>query len=300
MSYLDLLDRPAYAAATPNAANDFWFQPVGTLAGSGMPVTEATAMRVATFWRCVQILSDAVGILPLHVYERTGGPSGRGGKQRATGHWAYRLLHDRPNPLQTPMEFKSESMNYLIVAGNAYARKEFGRGDEVRALWPLPPSRVRVEKLANGLLRYRYRQDDHTEVTYSAEEIWHVRRWSRGGIGQSLLTHMRESLGLSIALETHAGAFFRQGAKPGGIVKYPGSLSKEAKARFIANCNETHQGAANAYKLTVLDEGMDWIAAQMSNEDAQLLAMREFTREELLAWLGVAPPPAPRPTQNTY
>ena len=289
MSYLDLLDRPAYAAATPNAANDFWFQPVGTLAGSGVPVTEETAMRVATFWRCVQVLSDAVGMLPLHVYERTGGPSGRGGKQRATGHWAYRLLHDRPNPLQTPIEFKSESMNYLIVAGNAYARKEFGRGDEVRALWPLPPSRMRVEKLANGLLRYRYRQDDHTEVTYSAEEIWHVRRWSRGGMGQSLLTHMRESLGMSIALETHAGAFFKQGAKPGGIVKYPGSLSKEAKARFIANWNETHQGASNAYKLTVLDEGMDWIAAQMSNEDAQFLAMREFTREELLAWFGVPP-----------
>ena len=285
MGYLDQLDRPrSYGAVTPNASADFWYQPIGMLAGAGVRVDEAAAMRVATFWRCTQVLADAVGMLPLHVYARTGG-----GKRRATDHWAYRLLHDRPNPLQTPIEFRAEQMSYLIVAGNAYARKEFALDGSVRALWPLPPSRVQVDTLADGTRRYRYRQDDQTEVTYSAEEIWHVRRWSRGGVGQSLLTHARESLGLAIALEQHAGSFFRQGAKPGGIVKYPGSLSKEAKQRFVANWNETHQGASNAYKVTVLDEGMDWVAAQMSNEDAQFLAMREFTREELLAWFGVPP-----------
>lgn len=75
-------------------ASGFYFDLFGagpTLAG--VAVTPYTAMTCTPVACCVRTISEAVGQLPLHVYKKL--PDG--GKEKATDHPPYKLLHDAPN-----------------------------------------------------------------------------------------------------------------------------------------------------------------------------------------------------------
>ena len=61
---------------------------------AGKSVTERSAMQMTAVYSCVRILAEAVAGLPLHLYRYTE----EGGKEKATDHPLYLLLHDEPNP----------------------------------------------------------------------------------------------------------------------------------------------------------------------------------------------------------
>ena len=61
---------------------------------AGKSVTERSAMQMTAVYSCVRILAEAVAGLPLHLYRYKDG----GGKEKATDHPLYLLLHDEPNP----------------------------------------------------------------------------------------------------------------------------------------------------------------------------------------------------------
>lgn len=287
MGWLSTLERPALApvASSASALDDFYYRPVATISASGLPIDESTAMRIATYFRCKAVLADAVGMLPLHVYRRLAG----GGKERASDLPTYRLLHDKPNGYQTPIEFKGEQMHSLMSGGNAMSLKRPGVTGDIEELWPLEPERTEIKVMADRTVRFLYREWDSTQSVFTADQVWHVKRWARNGVGISLLGHARDSLGLTLALETHANATFRNGAKPGGVVEHPLKLSGDAMKQWIAKWNLSHQGAQNAGKVTILDEGAKFVGVGMNNDDAQLLAMRQFQREDVAAWFGVPP-----------
>ena len=55
----------------------------------------------------------------------------------------------------------------------------------------------------------------------------HVKGLSFDGVvGKSPIATAAETLGISIALDKHAGAFFKNGASVGGILKHPGTLKQ--------------------------------------------------------------------------
>ena len=81
-------------SATYLPTDDFWYRPDprGDSTQAGYPVNPDTALRQSTVNACVGLISDMIGSLPLHVYRRLD----NGGKERATTHPAYNLLHRQP------------------------------------------------------------------------------------------------------------------------------------------------------------------------------------------------------------
>ena len=63
------------------------------------------------------MLAELTASLPIIVYERT-----RDGRRRAEEHPVYRLLHDEPNPIQTPFVFKETLALHLLTHGRAVAQ----------------------------------------------------------------------------------------------------------------------------------------------------------------------------------
>src|SRR3954468_13190583 len=73
---------------------DFWRGTEGyLLAGSGARVNAESAMTLSAVWKAVRLLSETIGSLPLHLYQRTND----GGKQEAENHPLYRVIHRMPN-----------------------------------------------------------------------------------------------------------------------------------------------------------------------------------------------------------
>jgi HK97 family phage portal protein len=285
VSILASLFAPAVRATTPPPAHDdYWYNPVGLASAAGPRVGPDSAMRISAVWACVRVLSETIASLPLLVYRRRAD----GGRERASGHPLYDLLHSQPNRWQTAFEFFEMLTACVLLRGNAYAEIVPGPRGPVDQLIPLHPDRVTVEALRGGGQRYRVTRDDGTTNTLLDSEVLHLRGLSSDGItGLSVVEYAREAMGLSLATESYGARLFSQNARPGGVLTHPSKLSQDVADRIRTSWQQAHSGLANAHSVAVLEEGMKFEAVGMTNEDAQFLATREFQIEEVARWFRV-------------
>ncbi len=272
----------------PTASEDWgpWTSLGNSLASqAGIKVSADTALTYSAVYACVKVLAEGVASLPLIVYRRRAD----GGKDRATNHPLYDVLHDQPNDWQTSFEWREMCQGHLALRGNAYSEMIAGPRGFVDQLVPLHPDRVRVELLKSGELRYQYRESNLIDWRpIEADRMLHIRGLSSNGLtGISVIGMARESVGLGLAAEGYGARFFSQDASPGGVLTYPGKLSTEAMKRLEASWAEARTGLTNVHGTPVLDEGIKWEQIGLSNEDAQFLQTREFQAMDVARWFRV-------------
>ena len=253
---------------------------------TGARITPEGSLTNGAVWRCVQLLADTTGALPLVTYRRLPG----GGKERASGLPIYRILHDAPNPEMTAIDLRSALVGHLYLWGNAYCEiQRDGYLGKVMALWPLRPDRMTLARVGGNLV-YDYRLPDGTERRFASESIWHLRLLASNGIqGYSPVSLARQTIGLSMATEEYGARWFGNGGRPSGILTHPGQLKPDARKNLKASWEEAHNGLGNAQRVAVLEEGVSWQAIGTPPEDAQFLETRSFQITEIARWFGVPP-----------
>lgn len=250
----------------------------GGQSDSGVKVTEKTALNSTAVFACVRILSETIASLPLPVYERID-PRG---KERAVNHPLYKVLHDAPNPYMTSFTFRETLQGHLGTWGNAYADIVWGGNGQVKELWPLRPDKVKELKIIGGRLKYIYLLPDGTETVLDYSRVLHVPGLGFDGyIGYSPIAKTREAVGLALATEKYGGAFFKNGARPGGVLRHPNKLRPDAKDGLEKSWAKMHQGLDNAHRVAVLEEGMDYTQIGLPPEDAQFIEARKFQLQEI-------------------
>ena len=257
----------------------------GMPTATGREVSADSAMTMTAVWACVRILSETVASLPLVLYRRL--PNG--GKERAPDHPLYPVLHDRPNPEMTSMEFREALMGHLALWGNAFAeiQRQPATGD-VLALWPLRPDRMKIERGPDGRLVYVYRLTEGKDKIFERSLILHLRGLSPNGIqGYSPLDVAREAIGLGLAAEEFGARFFGNGAVPGLVLQHPGVLGDDAHKRLRMSWEDRHSGLENAQRVAILEEGMTVEKIGIPPEDAQFLETRKFQVQEVARIFGV-------------
>lgn len=251
-------------------------------------VTVSGAQAISTVWACVKVISETVSLTPAFVYERTQD----GGKQRATDHPVYDLIHFRPNPYQTIFEFFELVTAHAVLRGNGYAWITPGRRGFADQLHPLHPDRVVPEWAPDGeSIRYRIVDTRKNTIrTLLQDEVIHLRGRSEDGLlGLSTISQARRTLGLTQSAEQHGTQLFQNGANPGVVLEHPGELKGAAAQRLAAQFDSRHAGAQNTGKTLVLEEGMKAAKLSMSNDDAQFLETRQFQVAEICRWFRVQP-----------
>jgi len=255
---------------------------------SGPIVSETRAWNLSYVYCAVSAYGRAFKLMPWHVYQRTAD----GGREMATGHPVYRLLHQRPNPEMTPSFFKAYVDACKRLWGNGYAEIERDRLGRPIALWPIHPSYVLAERLSDGRLVYRIRTATRPEVTIEQADMFHVRGVSRDGVtGLSVLGAAREAMGFALAVEEYGQDFFGKGITMAGILKRPvGVAPLDDKA--IDNLRRSfaaHHSGDNRWLPAILQEGTEWEGVGMPNRDAQFLEIRRFQPEEFARWFDMQP-----------
>ena len=258
---------------------------------SGKAVTERYAMQMTAVYSCVRFLSEAIDGLPVHLYRY----DGSGGKEKATTHPLYFLLHDEPNPEMTSFVFRETLMTHLLLWGNAYAQIIRNGKGEVVALYPLMPNRMTVDRDADGHLYYEYQtsQDeahtmDGSRVRLLPYDVLHIPGLGFDGLmGYSPIAMAKNAIGMAIACEEYGAKFFANGATPGGILEHPGVVKDPERVR--ESWNSAFGGSANANKVAVLEEGMKYTPISISPEQAQFLETRKFQINEIARIFRIPP-----------
>lgn len=289
MGILDRLEkRPPERRYSMKDVADQFFDGQGAKTKSGATVNETSALNLSAVWAAVRVLTDTVASIPVHVYKRLE-PRG---KERASSHPVYRLLHDRANPEMSAFTFKECLQGHLATWGNGYAEKERnGRGDVV-ALWPIPPNRVTPKWVKlNGKVAKVFEVDvDGTRKVFGVDQIMQIPGFGYDGLqGYGPIRMARESLGLTKAAEEFGSRLFGQGLRSGGVLTHPGKLSDVARLNLRKSIEANYSGLDNAHRAMLLEEGLTWTATSIPPEDAQFLQTRQFQIAEIARWFKVPP-----------
>ncbi len=113
---------------------------------------------------------------------------------------------------------------------------------------------------------------------------------SENGItGQSIVRWGAQSLGIILATDRHAGAFFRNGATSNMAIKSPKIVGKDVADRLRLQWQQTFAGADNHYKTLLLEDGMEPVPIDTNPENTQLIESRKFGPNEVARWLRLPP-----------
>ncbi|PHK93159.1 phage portal protein [Pseudoroseomonas rhizosphaerae] len=287
----------ARSATSDSYAEAFGISPTS----SGAYVSPRLAENLATVSACIGAISSTMASLPAYVYR-----AHEDGREELHGHPVARLLR-RPNTTQTWPDWMEWTMAQVLLHGNALSAIEYDARGQVTALLPIPWSSVQVSLLPSGRLVY-----DVTRVVapwggggrprrYLADEVFHLRDRSDDGLlGRSRISRAPEVLGNATALQEWSGTMWQNQATPSGILQAPGNVTEEQLARIRAVTDRNWSGVRNARKTLILTGGLEWKSVSVSPEDAEVLASRRFTVEELCRLFQVPPPIVQDYTHNTF
>ena len=248
---------------------------------SGVKVDEDNVLGLSAVWCGVQVISGAVGFLPLVTYQRVG----ENGKTRTRTHRNYRLLHDAPNTAMNSLIWREAMQAHLLLWGNAYAEIEFGTDGAGFSLWPRMPNRVRPDVKGKEII-YILSESGKPERTVRQENMIHVKGLGFDGVkGYGLLDYAAESMGRAMAIEKFEAAFFGNGSAFGGWLEHPAQLSELAEANLRRSIESKHRGVEKAFGLGVLQEGMKYHQGGVEPEKAQLLESARFSITDVARWL---------------
>ena len=138
---------------------------------AGITVSPEMALQCSAILACVRVISESVAALPFSLYRRLMG----GGKEIAYGMPLHTILSEQPNGWMTSFEFRELMQSWALLWGAAYAEIRPGRFGSVTELWPLHPSRMKVERISNGRLRFLYTEPNSPEPTvYRQDQIFRL------------------------------------------------------------------------------------------------------------------------------
>lgn len=265
-----------------------WSEASGTGATwSGVPVTRETALGLPAAGAAVRLISETIGMIPMLVYE--GDPVER---ERARESWQWQLLHDQPSPDGvSAFDFFQDVATSIEVDGNAYIWKQRRSARRVTELMVLEPRNVEVRRDDNDqkvfdvkIMKDAGRPGGGQTMTLTSADILHIRGWTLypgADVGVSPIELHRNSLSSHESIHEFEGRFYRNNARPGGVIEVPGDVSRDRLDKAREVWEETHRGTQNMNRIGVLAFGARYRDVGFSLQDAQFVQSKQFSVEEI-------------------
>lgn len=285
----------------PHIRND---TTVGTLTASGYPSTGTLqdasttgAMKLSAVDRCIEVLSDSIGKLPIYVMERDT-------RKRVEDHPLNLMLSLRANTAQTPSVAKKMIEVNRNCGGNGYAWIVRDPASlRPTEFLPIPHELVTPWLDSTGTVWYTVIHPFTGEMmTVHRADMLHMMAYTHNGYkGISVLSRASEVIGASRAAQQYNLNYYANGGQPAGVlqtesdlsgtvsIKLPdGTTQKVSKKDLVrSEWEKRHAGPTNAQKVAILDYGLKYTPISVSNKDAQFVEQSELSVQDIARFFGV-------------
>ena len=248
-------------------------------------ITDAKSMQLSAVYRAVDLISNAVAMLPITLFSAAG---------RVDNELSY-IINYEPNYISTHFQlFKTLTID-ILQKGNGFlwiTRNSRGTVEDLRYLKPEEVTILYNED--TNRKRYRWKT-----VEIDSDDMIHLMNYTDDGVkGISVLANARRSLGISWASETTAENYFEKGGAVTGILASKAILSNQQKDEVRTQWKEIM--ACDEGGIAILGADMTFTPIAMSATDAQLLETRHFNVEEIARFYGISPTLLGDLTKSSY
>ena len=260
---------------------------------SGENVSPESATRISTWFTCLQVRWDAVGMLPFNVFRRQGRNT-----QLATDHPAY-ILHTRPNPTMTPTQFWKVVQQKRDNYGNCYAPLIRDGMRQIKGANIIEDNNeVKVYCSAEtGSMYYSYKG----QIIQGADML-HFKGYTKDGkCGISLTEHHAETIGRLRSVHKYSN---RSTSRNPGIYATSAQnlpMNDTQKKSFKDYYTKELNAFAQDGDIPVMYNGFELKVLGINPKDALYLEQIQATKEDIFGITKVPPKLAQNfVTGNTY
>ncbi len=249
---------------------------------AGVNVTAGTSIRQAEVYSAVKIIAESIGMMPLKVYKEDGDNK----VEVPNTHRLSKIYSQRPTSYTTTQELVETIVTNLLTYGNSYCYLNRRTDGKVVEVIPFQyPNSVSVDMDTEGRVYYTYSTNDHQtrNKVFVQDEILHIKLNSQNGYeGMSPIDKAAESIGISIANARYTAKTFENAAMTSGVLSVGNDmeLTDEQYGR-LQDSYEDYRGVNAAGKILILEGGATFQATSQSNQQAQVLELAKFSREQI-------------------
>ena len=239
--------------------------------------SQQNALQLSTVFRCINIISESIAVLPLGVYTKNG--------VRVDHNIDY-VFRDSDNKL-TKFEMIKQMVQSVLVKGNGFIHITRNSDGTVKKLRWLESCDVNIfyEKQSNTL--YYTVPVLFNNKKIETVNMIHLKMFSHDGVnGVSILNIGSKALRLGTTLENNAYNFFANGCNLSGVLSVASSLTPQQIKDIHKAWDESY---VNGSGVAVLQGNMNYQSVSNSAKDNELLSSREYTVKDICRWFGINP-----------
>ena len=244
-------------------------------------------------YRSINLIANNASAVKINVYS---------GDDKLDNHELISLLN-RPNPLQSQVEFFHSMISYLLISGNSYMLrdKEFGIPKE---LYLLRPDRIEI-KASSSLIPdyYCYKLDNKTISEYpvdkftGASQIKHVKLWNPldDFYGLSPMSAGAYNIDQHNMAGLHNVSLLKNGCTPSAMLKFQpkdetgmtATLSDDQRAAVLNDLESRFSSVNNSGRPMLLEGDFDYVQMGLNPKDMDFLELMNMSAREIALCFGV-------------
>jgi HK97 family phage portal protein len=267
-------------SVTPSGTSvpdDWLLELFGAPTATSISVSASVALTVPAVSNAIKVISESVATAALAVKRRVGDQ-----ETDVPAFPALALLTGQANEWTSGYEFLRDLVAQALsqdAGGLAYVNRV---GDRPVELIRYDDGGITVEYSPKGTGEPTYRIGGKK---VPAGNIIHV----RGPFSRCPLSLARDAIGATKAMELYVGQFWKQSAKPGGVISFPAGvkLGDGALGKMRSAWKAAFEGSDNAGRTAILWDGGTWSQTTMTSVDGQLLELRNFQIAEIARAFGI-------------
>jgi len=283
-------ERLGVVALGENASGSLTMSELANLLGaahrssSGSQVTAETGMRVSAAYGCMSLIAGAIATLPLGIYER------KGNDRDSADHDYWWMLNEKASDGWSAAAAWEALILSKLSHGDGFGEWIRPSPFSNRVTGWKPLKRQTVQPLKDGKdVYYRITPDDGPTYVLDRADVIHLPSLGFDGLtSPSPLTYAAlEAIGTALAAQEYTGRFLAGGGNFDYALKTASKLDKtqleQLKASLIARAQNGGRGPL------ILSGGLEPAQLSVNSKDAEILATRLFTVEEICRIFGVPP-----------
>lgn len=232
------------------------------------------AKNLWAVYACINVIAETIGSLPLPVYRKN-----KNGNREKIELKSINSLILQPNPRQNRFDFFEEMVWHLALRGQYYGIKN-NIGKNTKEILSINPDLVIINES-----NYFHPIYTINGIDYESKDLLIVQKNN----GESVISSQRKTINLADSLSSYSENFFKNGARPGGIVETDNKMDEAAYERFKKQWTDFYSGSNNVGKTVIFDQGKKYKPLSLSNVDAQFLEITKKTDVEICGIFRVPP-----------
>ena len=257
--------------------------------------------------RCIQLISNSASAVKIDVFDD---------ETKLDNHELISLL-ERPNPLQSGVEYFASLYSFLLISGNSYLLRDTENFTPPRELYLLRPDRVEIEAGESMIPQsYRYVLEGRTVAKYPVDpktggaQVKQIKLWSPldDFYGLSPIMASAYNIDQHNLAGMHNVALLKNGCTPSGMLKFEPTdetgmstqLTDDQRARLLEDLEFRFQGTHNSGRPMLLEGNFSYQQLGLNPKDMDFLELLNLSAREIALCFGVPAQLIGIPDSQTY